>query len=162
MMKMDNRKHMQHKKQSVVTINVAPLVDVMLVLVIIFMITAPMLTVGIPVDLPKTNAQSANESKTPIIISVDRDARIYIEDTQLSRDELVAKLPLILSSGKTDVVYVRGDKNLPYGTIMEVMGVISSSGACKVSLIAEQGEIFQGSSKQFEKQRSGSNTKKRR
>ena len=119
-------------------INVAPLVDVFLVLVVIFMITAPILTAGINVDLPKTKAVSSKqEDKAPVIISIDKDSNIYVEDAKVSIEELLQKLPLIMENGKSDVVYIRGDKNLQYGTIMEIMGIISSSGACKVSLISE-------------------------
>jgi biopolymer transport protein TolR len=119
-------------------INIAPLVEVMLVLIIIFMITAPMLNVGVPVDLPKTNASALNESKTqPIIVSIDRDSQIFVEEAKISLEDLIRKLPMILENGKSDTVYVRGDKDLPYGRIMEIMGIISSSGACKVSLISE-------------------------
>lgn len=130
----------KHKKHKITMINVAPLVDVMLVLVIIFMITAPILTVGVQVDLPKTQATSTkDDDKSPIIISIDKDANIYVEEAQVSIEELLQKLPMILENGKSDVVYIRGDKNLQYGTIMEIMGIISSSGACKVSLISEAG-----------------------
>ncbi len=121
-----------------VQVNVAPLVDVMLVLVIIFMITAPILNVGVQVDLPKTKASATNDSKTtPIIISIDKDAKIYIEEASVTLDDLVKKLPSILANGKSDTIYVRGDKDLQYGTIMKIMGIIASSGACKVSLISE-------------------------
>ncbi|MDR3224380.1 MAG: ExbD/TolR family protein [Holosporales bacterium] len=128
----------QRRKQPSVCINVAPLVEVMLVLIIIFMITAPMLNVGVPVDLPKTEAASLNESKTPpIIVTIDKDSEIYVEEANITLQELIQKLPLILANGKSDTIYVRGDKDLPYGRIMEIMGIISSSGACKVSLISE-------------------------
>ena len=119
-------------------INVAPLVEVMLVLIIIFMITVPVLNVGVPVDLPKTKAAALNDSKTqPIVISIDKDSKIFIEEAEISLEDLIQKLPAILENGKSDTVYVRGDKDLPYGTVMEIMGIISSTGACKVSLISE-------------------------
>lgn len=121
-----------------VYINVAPLVEVMLVLIIIFMLTAPTLNVGVPVDLPKTNASKINDSKNiPVVISISKTGELFIEELKLSITELMNKLPHILQSGKTDTVYIRGDKNLPYGKIMEIMGVISSSGFCKVSLISD-------------------------
>lgn len=120
-------------------INVAPLVEVMLVLIIIFMITVPVLNVGVPIDLPKTQAAALNDSKTqPIVISIDKNSRIFVEEAELSLDDLIRKLPVILENGKSDTVYVRADKDLPYGSVMEIMGVISSSGVCKVSLISEQ------------------------
>ncbi|MDR2598374.1 MAG: biopolymer transporter ExbD [Holosporales bacterium] len=134
---MNSRKTRQRQKPSI-NINIAPLVEVMLVLIIIFMITAPMLNVGIQVDLPKTKASSINETKsTPIIISINNDSKIFIEEAEVSIEDLIQKLPMILDNGKSDTVYVRGDKNLQYGTIMEIMGIISSAGACKVSLISD-------------------------
>lgn len=120
-------------------INVAPLVEVMLVLIIIFMITVPVLNVGVPIDLPKTQAAALNDSKTqPIVISIDKNSRVFVEEAEISLDDLIRKLPVILENGKSDTVYVRADKDLPYGSVMEIMGVISSSGVCKVSLISEQ------------------------
>ena len=119
-------------------INVAPLVEIMLVLIIIFMITVPVLNVGVPVDLPKTKAAALNDTKTPpIVVSIDKGSKIYVEEAEISLDDLIRKLPAILENGKSDTVYVRGDKDLPYGAIMEIMGIISSTGACKVSLISE-------------------------
>jgi biopolymer transport protein TolR len=135
---MNSRRRAQQRQKPSININIAPLVEVMLVLIIIFMITAPMLNVGIQVDLPKTKASSINETKsTPIIISIDGDSKIFIEEAEVSIEDLIQKLPMILDNGKSDTVYVRGDKNLQYGRIMEIMGVISTAGACKVSLIAD-------------------------
>ena len=121
-----------------VMINVAPLVDVMLVLIIIFMITAPMLNVGIPVDLPKTKANALNDEKIqPIIVSIDKNSKIYLEESEISMDDLLIKLPIIVQGRKSETIYVRGDKDLQYGKIMKIMGTIAASGACKVSLISE-------------------------
>ena len=131
---------MRNKRREIpeVYINVAPLVEVMLVLIIIFMLTAPTLNVGVPVELPKTNASKINNSKnTPVVISINKNGELFIEELKLSMTELMNKLPHILQSGKTDTVYIRGDKELPYGKIMEIMGAISSSGFCKVSLISD-------------------------
>jgi biopolymer transport protein TolR len=126
------------RQQLSVNINVAPLVEVMLVLILIFMITAPILNVGVPVDLPKTRASLLNDTKAaPVIISIDKNSQIFIEEALISLNDLVRKLPAILSNGKSNTVYVRGDKSLQYGVIMEIMGIISSAGACKVSLISE-------------------------
>lgn len=119
-------------------INIAPLVEVMLVLIIIFMITTPILNVGVPVDLPKTKAAELNETKTPpIVLSINKDSKIFIEEAEISLEDLIKKLPMILESSKGDTIYIRGDKDLQYGAIMEIMGIISSTGACKVSLISE-------------------------
>lgn len=126
----------KHRATSDIYINVAPLVEVMLVLIIIFMLTAPTLNVGVPVDLPKTSASELTDTKNPpIVISINKYGELFIEEAKLSLDELVQKLPHILQTGNSDTVYVRGDKDLPYGTIMKIMGIISSSGTCKVSLI---------------------------
>lgn len=100
------------------------------------MLTAPTLNVGVPVDLPKTSASELTDTKNPpIVISINKYGELFIEEAKLSLDELVQKLPHILQTGNSDTVYVRGDKDLPYGTIMKIMGIISSSGTCKVSLI---------------------------
>jgi biopolymer transport protein TolR len=121
----------------------------MLVLIIIFMITAPMLNVGVPVDLPKTKAAALEDAKkSPVIISIDKDAKIYIEEANITLEELIQKLPIILENGKSDTIYVRGDKDLQYGKIMEIMGIISSADACKVSLIAEADTTTTSSRKQ--------------
>ena len=119
-------------------INIAPLVEVMLVLVIMFMFTVSALNVGVQVDLPKTQAGSLDESKKqPVILSIRKDGKLFIEDSSIELNDLIAKLHNILATGKTDTIYIRGDKDIPYGKIMEIMGVISQSGSCKVSLIAE-------------------------
>jgi biopolymer transport protein TolR len=139
-------------------INVAPLVEVMLVLIIIFMITAPMLNVGVPVDLPKTKASSLNETKSkPIIVSIDSNANIFIEEAKISLDDFIQKLPSILEDGKSDTVYVRGDKDLPYGKVMEIMGVISSAGACKVSLISDPDTSAHTTNDAIDKKSQGNN-----
>ena len=133
---MNNRKHRRESKSTY--INVAPLVEVMLVLIIIFMITVPVLNVGVPVDLPKTKAATLNDTKTPpVVISIDKDSKLYIEEAEISLSDLIKKLPTILENSKSDTIYIRGDKNLRYGEVMQIMGIISSSGACKVSLISE-------------------------
>jgi biopolymer transport protein TolR len=113
-------------------------VEVMLVLIIIFMITAPMLNVGVPVNLPKTRAATLAETPSaPIVISIDKDSKIYVEEANVTLAELLQKLPMIVANSKTDTVYVRGDKDLAYGQILEIMGIIAATGACKVSLISE-------------------------
>jgi biopolymer transport protein TolR len=134
-------KYKRYKRKSMaggsVNINVTPLVDVMLVLIIIFMIAAPMLTVGVQVDLPKTRAATMNDQIVPVIVSINKSAEVFIEDVPMPLSDLQSKISAILKAGKTDVIYVRGDKSLPYGRIMEIMGLISSVGGCKVSLISE-------------------------
>jgi biopolymer transport protein TolR len=110
----------------------------MLVLIIIFMITAPMLNVGVHVDLPQTKAATLAEAKNaPVIVSIDKDSKIYIEEANVTLDELIQKLPMILENGKAETIYVRGDKDLQYGQVMEIMGIIASAGICKVTLISD-------------------------
>jgi biopolymer transport protein TolR len=118
-------------------INVTPLVDVMLVLLIVFMVTAPMLTVGIHVDLPKTQAAKLNDQVEPIVISVDAAGKAYLQEMELEGDALIARLKAITDSNPDARIYVRGDKSLAYGRVMEIMGEVAASGFSKVSLIAE-------------------------
>ena len=118
-------------------INVVPYIDVMLVLLIIFMVTAPILTVGVPVDLPKTSAAPTNDDVEPIVISIDKDGQTFLKDQTLSFEALVDELNKLLQHHPDSKIYVRGDKNLAYGTIMDVMGKIASAGFTKVSLVAE-------------------------
>ena len=118
-------------------INVTPLVDVMLVLLIVFMVTAPMLTVGVHVDLPKTQAAKLNDQVEPIVISVDASGKAYLQEMELEGDALIARLKAITDSNPDARIYVRGDKSLAYGRVMEIMGEVAASGFSKVSLIAE-------------------------
>lgn len=135
---MNNKRRAKRKVRAQAYINVAPLVDVMLVLMVIFMMTSQISTVGVQVDLPKTTtSKKTDEKDVPVIITIDKDAKIYIEEANITMSELLQKLPSIMKNGRNDVVYIRGDKNLNYGTLMKIMGIISSSGICRVSLIAE-------------------------
>jgi biopolymer transport protein TolR len=118
-------------------INVTPLVDVMLVLLIVFMVAAPLLTVGVPVDLPQTNAPAINEQKEPLVISINNEGKLFVQNTELEDDQLVPRLKAITSNNPAASIYVRGDKAINYGRIMEVMGMVGSAGFTKVSLIAE-------------------------
>jgi biopolymer transport protein TolR len=118
-------------------INVTPLVDVMLVLLVVFMVTAPLLTVGVPVDLPQTQAPPINEPKEPTVITVNKEGVIYIQDGVVPIDTLVAKLQAITGANPDAVLYVRGDKDINYGKVLEVMSLISNAGFHKVSLVAE-------------------------
>lgn len=118
-------------------INITPLVDVMLVLVVIFMVTAPMMTVGVPVDLPKTQAAQMNDQVEPLVISVDARGHVFLQETELSVEALIGRLQAITGNNPDARIYVRGDKKLAYGQIMEIMGAVASAGFSKVSLIAE-------------------------
>lgn len=127
----------EHSFRQNSAVNVTPLVDVMLVLLIIFMVTAPMMTVGVKVDLPQTQAAQLNEAAEPLIVTIDAQEELYLQETRTSRDELSRKLQAVLAANKDTCVYVRADKNLRYAVVMEVMGFISDSGISKVSLIGE-------------------------
>jgi biopolymer transport protein TolR len=118
-------------------INVTPLVDVMLVLLVVFMVTAPLLTVGVPVDLPQTQAPPINEPKEPTVITVNKEGEIYVQDNAVPQDALVAKLQAVTNSNPDAVLYVRGDKDINYGKVLEVMSLISNAGFHKISLVAE-------------------------
>jgi biopolymer transport protein TolR len=120
-------------------INVTPFVDVMLVLLIIFMVTAPLLTVGVPLELPKTeaNALGSNTQKEPLTLSVNRQGKIYLQETEIAIDDIVAKLTAIAKGGFDETIYVRGDKDTNYGSLMVVMAKISAAGFRRISLVTE-------------------------
>ncbi len=118
-------------------INVTPMVDVMLVLLIVFMVAAPLLTVGVPVDLPKTQAAALNDHVEPLTISLDAQGRVFIQDTEVIMDQLVPRLQAITANKPDTTIFVRGDKGIAYGQVMQVMGLVASAGFAKVSLIAE-------------------------
>src|ERR1700728_3869115 len=119
-------------------INVTPMVDVMLVLLIIFMVTAPLMTSGVSVDLPKTNAQPLNSDSEPLTVSIKADGSIFLQDQAIDISEIVAKLQAVAKNNADRRIFVRGDKDLAYGRIMEVMGTITQGGFTKVALLAEQ------------------------
>lgn len=118
-------------------INVTPLVDVMLVLLVVFMITAPLLTVGVPVDLPETEAAQLTDRDEPLVVSVDAEGKVYIQETEVGLDGLAAKLRAVMGARQDTFVYVRGDRAIDYGRVMEVMGALAAAGFDKVSLMAE-------------------------
>ncbi len=119
-------------------INVTPMVDVMLVLLIVFMVAAPLLTAGVPVDLPDSAAKPLNEEENkPIEISVSKEDKIYIGETEVEMDRLVPLLQA-MTEGQTDRrIYIRGDQSLSYGKIMGLIGAVSGAGFTKVALISE-------------------------
>ncbi|MFZ2871130.1 protein TolR [Zavarzinia sp.] len=117
-------------------INVTPMVDVMLVLLIVFMVAAPLMTVGVPVDLPTTQADSLPQDDKPVIVSVDGEGRLFIGDNEVTKDTLVAQLQASAKQGPETRIYVRGDQAINYGKVMETMGLIKSAGFTKVALIA--------------------------
>ena len=127
-----------HKKTRVISqINVTPFVDVMLVLLIVFMITAPLLTVGVSVDLPKTKASQLNSKGDPIIISIKKNGELYIQEREIDTLQLLPRLRAISSGNKNLRIYVRGDKDVPYGLVLDTIAKIKSSGFKKVALVAK-------------------------
>ncbi len=118
-------------------INVTPLVDVMLVLLVVFMVAAPLLTVGVPVDLPQTQAPPINQPKEPLVITVNNAGKIFIQDTEVPTATLVPRLQAITGANPDALVYVKADKSIDYGRVLEVMSLISAAGFQKVSLIAQ-------------------------
>lgn len=118
-------------------INMTPMVDVMLVLLIIFMVSAPLLTVGVPIDLPQTSANPLNEEKEPLTITVKNDGAVFLQETPVVVEELAPRLIAITNSGYDERIYVRGDRNVNYGQVMKVMGALSGAGFRRVALVTE-------------------------
>jgi len=128
------------RKPVMAEINVTPMVDVMLVLLIIFMVSAPLLTVGVPIDLPQTKAKSLDQDKEPLTISVNTKGEVYLQNSEIKLDDLVPKLQAITQSrggGADERIYVRGDRKVDYGTVMRVMGRLSAAGFRRVALVTE-------------------------
>jgi biopolymer transport protein TolR len=125
-------------------INVTPMVDVMLVLLIIFMVSAPLLTVGVPLDLPQTQAKSLEQDKTPLQLSVDTRGKVFINDTEVAMADLIPKLKAITEArgGMDERIYMRADKKADYGTVAKVMGQLSGAGFKRLALVTE---VEQGS-----------------
>ena len=125
-------------------INVTPMVDVMLVLLIIFMVSAPLLTVGVPLDLPQTQAKSLEQDKTPLQLSVDIKGKVFINDTEVAMNELIPKLKAITDArgGLDERIFMRADKKADYGTVARVMGQLSGAGFKRLALVTE---VEQGS-----------------
>ena len=124
--------------RSMADINVTPLVDVMLVLLIVFMVTAPMLTSGVNVDLPKTNAQPLNQDATPITVTISADGQTHLGDEAVLPSDLVGRLQQASQNDSTRRIFVRADKTIAYGQVMAVMSNIQQGGFTKVALLAEQ------------------------
>ncbi len=118
-------------------INVTPFVDVMLVLLIVFMVTAPLLTVGVPVDLPQTRARSLGEDREPLAVTIDNGGRIFLQNTPIGEDDLVPKLIAISNNGYNQRIFVRGDKTVDYGKVMQVMGLLNSAGFTRIGLVTD-------------------------
>jgi len=125
------------RRRSLSEINVTPFVDVMLVLLIVFMVTAPLLTVGVPVDLPKTRAQALGQDREPLSVTIRQDGNIYLQNTPIAEDQLVDKLTAIAANGYDQRIFVRGDKQVDYGRVMEVMGLLSAAGFTRIGLVTD-------------------------
>jgi biopolymer transport protein TolR len=137
----------RRRRQEVMSaINVTPMVDVMLVLLIIFMVSAPLLTVGVPIDLPQTQATSLGQDKEPLTVSVNDQGQIFLQNAEVSVDDLLPKLQAVAQArgGSEARIYVRGDKKVDYGSMMKVMGRLSSAGFHKVALVTEFEQSPQG------------------
>lgn len=130
------RRHYQPMSE----INVTPMVDVMLVLLIVFMVAAPLLTVGVPVNLPKTGAQALRGDDEPLAISINANGQIFIEETEIAPDVLVPRLKAIAGEGYDQRIYVRGDKAVAYGQVAKLVSQISAAGFSRVALVTEKAE----------------------
>ncbi|HVX79426.1 MAG TPA: protein TolR [Bradyrhizobium sp.] len=128
-----------HRRAVMAEINVTPMVDVMLVLLIIFMVSAPLLTVGVPLDLPQTQAKSLEQDKTPLQLSVNVKGQIFINDTEVAFNELIPKLKAITDArgGLDERIFMRADKKADYGTVAKVMGLLSGAGFKRLALVTE-------------------------
>jgi biopolymer transport protein TolR len=138
------KRHRRRRHGVMSEINVTPMVDVMLVLLIIFMISAPLLTVGVPLDLPQSQAKSLDQDREPLTISVNLQGQVFLQNAEIGVDELVPKLKAVTDArgGLEERIYVRGDRKVDYGTVMKVMGRLSGAGFHRVALVTE---VEQGS-----------------
>ncbi|MDA1324975.1 MAG: biopolymer transporter ExbD [Proteobacteria bacterium] len=127
----------RYKRTQISQINVTPMVDVMLVLLVVFMITAPLLTVGVPIDLPKTAASRIVGQDEPLVVSLAQDGKIYLQDAALALDELIPRLIAITENRKEARIFLRGDRAIAYGQVMIVMGAMNQAGFSRVALLTE-------------------------
>jgi biopolymer transport protein TolR len=125
------------RRRPMAEINVTPFVDVMLVLLIVFMVTAPLLTVGVPVDLPQTRAKSLGEDREPLAVTVDMSGQIFLQNTPVLVNDLVPRLVAISNNGYNQRIFVRGDKSVGYGKVMEVMGLLNAAGFTRIGLVTD-------------------------
>ena len=125
------------RNKTISQINVTPMVDVMLVLLVIFMITAPLLKVGVPINLPKTKAKALPEDQTPLSVTINKEEKIFVQDTEISLDKLVPKLISISKNRNDRKIFIRADEVLSYGRVVEVMAVITSAGFNKIALVTD-------------------------
>jgi biopolymer transport protein TolR len=136
------RRSRRQRRSVMSEINVTPFVDVMLVVLIVFMVAAPLLTVGVPIDLPETQAKSIEQNREPLTLSVNDKGQVFLQNSEIELDEIVPKLKAIARNGLEERIYVRGDRKVDYGTVMRVMGRLSAAGYRRVALVTE---VEQGS-----------------
>ena len=136
-MSLSGRRRGRRKLRPMGEINVTPFVDVMLVLLIVFMVTAPLLTVGVPVDLPETKASQISDDQAPLLISIQSDGKIALQNRVIEADELIPRLEAVARAKPETRIFVRGDKNVSYGEVMGVMGLVQESGFSRVALITK-------------------------
>ena len=127
----------RQRTQPMTQINVTPFVDVMLVLLIVFMITAPLMTVGVPIELPETEAGKVEGSKEPLVVSIDAKGRIFLQETEIKMEDIIAKLSAIAKSGFKERIYIQGDKHVVFGEISKIMGRISRAGFTRITVITD-------------------------
>jgi biopolymer transport protein TolR len=132
-------RHRRRRRAVMSDINVTPFVDVMLVLLIVFMVSAPLLTVGVPLDLPQSQAKSLDQDREPLTVSVNVKGQVFLQDSEIKIDDLVAQLKAVTDArgGADERIYVRGDKKVDYGKMMQVMGRLSAAGYHRVALVTE-------------------------
>jgi biopolymer transport protein TolR len=133
---MTSRRRGRMKRGAMSEINVTPFVDVMLVLLIVFMVTAPLLTAGVPVDLPRTRAPALGQTREPLQVTIVKDGTIFLQKLPVPLDELVPKLTAIAGNGYNQRIFVRGDQTVDYGKVLEVMGMLSAAGFTRIGLVS--------------------------
>jgi len=134
---MSRRRGGRSRYRPLAEINVTPMVDVMLVLLVVFMVTAPLLTVGVPVDLPKTAAAPLSEQTEPVVVSVNGEGQIFLQDTRIEFDQLVPRLTAIVGAKGDTRIFVRGDRGIAYGRVIEIMGALRTAGFDRIALVTE-------------------------
>ena len=131
------RRRRSRRHAAIADINMTPFIDVMLVLLIIFMVAAPLLTVGVPLDLPKTSAAALNIERVPVTLSLRADGKLYLQETPIGVEEIASRLQSVAKAGAEERIYVRGDRAIAYGRVAEVMAAVTGAGYKRVALVTE-------------------------
>ncbi len=134
--------NVRHRRRAhpIADINVTPMVDVMLVLLVIFMVTAPLLTVGVPVDLPKTKAEAIQDPEEPIVVSINAAGKIFLQEAELTIDALLPRMTAVSHANPEVKVFIRADKGVNYGTVLTIMGELTSAGFTHLALISDSAD----------------------